>query len=119
MDVLLWCVSGRPGSAAVALLQQLASEGAELRYHGDFDGEGLRIRRPRDGPYGRSALAYGAQDYREALSRVATAPPPGRTTPVPWDGELHEVIAERGVAVHEERVTETLLSDLRAGADAR
>ncbi|WP_455430081.1 DUF2399 domain-containing protein [Nocardiopsis kunsanensis] len=61
----------------------------------------------------------GAQDYREALSRVATAPPPGRTTPVPWDGELHEVIAERGVAVHEERVTETLLSDLRAGADAR
>lgn len=115
----LVCVSGWPGGAAVSLLQQLASGGAELRYHGDFDGEGLRIAAHVMARTGALPWRMGAQDYLEALSRVATAPSPGRMTPVPWDGELHEVIAERGVAVHEERVAETLLSDLRAGAAAR
>lgn len=115
----LVCVSGWPGSAAVALLQQLASDGVELRYHGDFDGEGLRIAAHVMARTGALPWRMGAKDYQEALSRMATAPPPGRMTPVPWDGELHEVIAERGMAVHEERVTGTLLSDLRASAAAR
>src|SRR5699024_9414349 len=39
---------------------------------------------------------------------------PGRLTPVPWEAELVGVIAEVGVAVHEERVVETLVGDLRA-----
>lgn len=115
----LVCVSGWPGSAAVALLQRLASDGAELRYHGDFDGEGLRIAAHVMARTGALPWRMGAQDYQEALSRVTTAPPPGRMSPAPWDDQLHEVIAERGVAVHEERVAETLLSDLRAGATTR
>ena len=34
---------GWPNSAAVLLLQKLAAAGTWLYYHGDFDGEGLRI----------------------------------------------------------------------------
>lgn len=115
----LVCVSGWPDSAAVAFLQQVAGEGAQLRYHGDFDGEGLRIAAHVMARTGARPWRMGTVDYLEAVERVRSAPPPGRLTPVPWDGELHGVIAERGVAVHEERVAELLLGDLRAGAAAR
>ncbi|SDJ88379.1 TIGR02679 family protein [Actinopolyspora mzabensis] len=37
------CVSGWPNSAAILLLRELAAHGVLARYHGDFDGEGLRI----------------------------------------------------------------------------
>ena len=36
--------AGWPNSAVVLLLQQLATAGARLHYHGDFDGEGLAHR---------------------------------------------------------------------------
>ena len=39
----LICTSGWPNSAAVHLLRLLADHGATLHYHGDFDGEGIRI----------------------------------------------------------------------------
>ncbi|MFJ8347998.1 DUF2399 domain-containing protein [Streptomyces sp. NPDC094153] len=37
------CTSGWPNSAAIHLLRLLADQGAILRCHGDFDGEGIRI----------------------------------------------------------------------------
>jgi uncharacterized protein (TIGR02679 family) len=40
---LLVCVGGQPGAAAMTLLRNLAEQGAQLRYHGDFDWGGLRI----------------------------------------------------------------------------
>ena len=39
----LVCTSGWPNNAAIQLLRLLADQGAILRYHGDFDGEGIRI----------------------------------------------------------------------------
>lgn len=108
------CVSGWPGSAAIALLRGLAAGGAELRYHGDFDGEGLRIAAHLMSRTGALPWRMRVQDYREALRHVVGAPPPGRLTPVPWDAELADAIAEAGVAVHEERVVATLVDDLRA-----
>lgn len=38
----LVCTSGKPNSAAIQLLRLLIDRGAALRYHGDFDGEGIR-----------------------------------------------------------------------------
>lgn len=112
----LVCVSGWPGSAAVALLRGLVEGGSELRYHGDFDGEGLRIAAHLMARTGALPWRMGTQDYREALREVSAAPAPGRLTPVPWDAELAEAIADAEVAVYEERVVETLLDDLRAAS---
>ncbi|WP_328335717.1 MULTISPECIES: DUF2399 domain-containing protein [unclassified Streptomyces] len=47
--------SGWPNSAAVHLLHLLADRGAALRYHGDFDGEGIHI-----ATYVRPPLSTGA-----------------------------------------------------------
>ncbi|MFI6576387.1 TIGR02679 domain-containing protein [Nocardiopsis sp. NPDC050513] len=126
----LVCVSGWPGSAAVTLLRRLAEGGhgdrepsadggggrgvgTVLRYHGDFDGEGLRIAAHVMARTGALPWRMGTGDYLAALDRADGGPPPGRVTPVPWDAELAEAIASRGVAVHEERVAEVLMADLR------
>lgn len=39
----LVCTSGWPNSAVILLLRMLTEAGARLAYHGDFDGEGIRI----------------------------------------------------------------------------
>ncbi|GAA1108869.1 TIGR02679 family protein [Nocardiopsis metallicus] len=112
----LVCVSGWPNSAAIALLRTLSEGGAELRYHGDFDGEGLRIAAHLMAVAGVTPWRMGADDYLAALSRVQEAPAPGRVTPAPWDPDLADTITAEGVAVHEERVADTLVADLRAAA---
>lgn len=37
------CVNGWPTTAAVQLLRRLVAAGCPLTYHGDLDGEGIRI----------------------------------------------------------------------------
>ncbi|WP_017612020.1 TIGR02679 family protein [Nocardiopsis salina] len=113
----LVCVAGWPGNAAVALLQRLAARGTALRYHGDFDGEGLRIAAHVMARTGALPWRMGAGDYLEAVERVRAAPSPGRLTPAPWDPGLDRALASHGVAVHEERVAERLLHDLSTEAD--
>lgn len=110
------CVSGWPDGAAVALLQQLAGEGAVLYYHGDFDGEGLRIAAHVMARTGARPRRMGTDDYLEAVTHVRSAPPPGRLTPVPRAPDLEEVVAEHGTAVHEERVSAVLVDELRYAA---
>ncbi|MFD5436667.1 DUF2399 domain-containing protein [Kitasatospora sp. NPDC127067] len=39
----LVCISGWPNTAVIHLLRRLSDDGASLRHHGDFDGEGIRI----------------------------------------------------------------------------
>jgi len=39
----LICVSGWPSTAAILLLRQINIAGSHIWYHGDFDGDGLRI----------------------------------------------------------------------------
>ncbi|GAA1467087.1 TIGR02679 family protein [Nocardiopsis exhalans] len=112
----LVCVSGWPNSAAIALLRTLSEGGAELRYHGDFDGEGLRIAAHLMAVAGVAPWRMGADDYLAALPGVQEAPAPGRVTPAPWDPDLADAITAEGVAVHEERVADTLVADLRAAA---
>lgn len=113
----LVCGSGWPNSAVVALLHRLAQAGAELRYHGDFDGEGLRIAAHLMARTGAVPWRMGTQDYLDAVEDGVAGFDPGRMSPVPWDAELAGTIAERGVAVPEERVADLLIDDLATMVD--
>lgn len=110
----LVCTSGWPNSAAVHLLRLLADRGAALRYHGDFDGEGVRIAAYLLDKTPARPWRMSAADYRAAVARTPRGPRPGRLTEAPWDPELAGAIAEHGIAVVEELVADALLADLAA-----
>jgi uncharacterized protein (TIGR02679 family) len=101
--------SGWPNSAAVLLLQKLAEAGTQLYYHGDFDGEGLRIAAAVVARTGARPWHLTSADY---LSAVSQGPPVGRVSEVPWDTSLAGHLARVGVTVAEERVAPSLLHEL-------
>lgn len=103
------CTSGWANSAGILLLRHLAGGGARLRYHGDFDGEGLRIAAYVMAKTGAAPWRMSTSDY---LAAVGGDLPVGRLTDAPWDSDLAATMRQRGVAVPEERVAETLLADL-------
>jgi uncharacterized protein (TIGR02679 family) len=103
------CTSGWPNSAAVLLLQQLTATGAALRYHGDFDGEGLRIAANIVARTGAVPWRMTSADY---LAAVGHGPPVGRVTSVPWDADLAGHLDRIGVTVPEERVATGLLEEI-------
>jgi uncharacterized protein (TIGR02679 family) len=93
----------------------LTTDGAECRYHGDFDWPGLRIAQALGQRVPWTPWRYTAADYLAALeadplSRSLT----GRPALSPWDPELAEVMAERDLALEEEAVAERLSDDLVA-----
>ncbi|MER6561307.1 TIGR02679 family protein [Streptomyces sp. NPDC001027] len=108
----LVCTSGWPNSAAIHLLRLLADQGAALRYHGDFDGEGIRIAAYLLDKTPARPWRMTAADYRAAVARTSHGPQPGRLTEAPWDPELTCVMTEHGTAVVEELVADVLLADL-------
>ncbi|MEU7596693.1 TIGR02679 family protein [Streptomyces sp. NPDC039022] len=108
----LVCTSGWPNSAAIQLLRLLADHGATLRYHGDFDGEGVRIAAYVLDKTSARPWRMTAADYRTAAARYPLGPPAGRITEAPWDAELATAMAEHGCAVVEELVGEMLVKDL-------
>ncbi|MET0135144.1 MAG: TIGR02679 family protein [Kibdelosporangium sp.] len=100
------CLSGWPSAAGVLLLRKLHSR---LYYHGDFDGEGLRIAAHVMARTGATPWRMNSADY---LGAVADGPPVGRVTPAPWDPGLAETLLRVGVSVSEERVSGALLAEL-------
>ncbi|MET7909643.1 TIGR02679 family protein [Streptomyces avermitilis] len=108
----LVCTSGWPNSAAIRCLRLLADRGAVLRYHGDFDGEGIRIAAYLLDKTPARPWRMTAVDYRAAAARTSHGPEPGRLTEAPWDPELTRAMAEHGTAVVEELVADVLLADL-------
>lgn len=108
----LVCTAGWPNTAAVLLLRGLRATGATLHYHGDFDGEGLRIAAYLISRTGALPWRMSTTDYLAALT--GHGPSPGRLTDAPWDPHLAAALAEQGVAVPEERVAPILLADLAA-----
>jgi uncharacterized protein (TIGR02679 family) len=105
------CTSGWPNSAGILLLRWVAAAGSRLHYHGDLDGEGVRIAayviaRTRAAPWRMST-----SDYLNALG-TPSGPAAGRITDAPWDAGLAPTMREHGVAVTEERLAATLLADL-------
>jgi uncharacterized protein (TIGR02679 family) len=106
------CTSGWPSSAAVLLLQRLAAAGCRLHYHGDFDGEGLRIAAHVLARTGATAWHMGSADYLRALATAPAGTPVGRVTDAPWDHELAAHLRSHGVTISEERVANELLDEI-------
>ncbi|MGW3472232.1 TIGR02679 family protein [Saccharopolyspora sp. NPDC000995] len=104
--------SGWPNSAVTHLLRQLTESGAQVRYHGDFDGEGLRIAAHVIARTGAQPWAMSAADYLAAVR--PGRPEPGNITDIPWDPALPTALREHRATVSEEHVAEQLLTELAA-----
>lgn len=111
----LICTEGQPSSAVQVLLGQLGEAGAALWFHTDFDAGGLRIGNLLVDRFGARPWRMRREDYeaavREDMAPLATPP-----DEVSWDPELATAIADRGQAVHEERLIDLLLRDLESWA---
>lgn len=114
---VLVCTSGQPSTAVVELLRTLAGDGAETRYHGDFDWAGLRIARSLSAHVKWMPWRYTDADYRAALHdgkpslRLA-----GKPAESPWDPKLALAMAESGLALEEEAVADLLANDVLAAS---
>ena len=106
------CTAGWPNSAAILLLQRLRMAGCRLNYHGDFDGEGVRIAANVLARTGATAWRMNASDYLRALSMSPSGNPVGRMTEAPWDAELAAQMRRHDRTVSEERVADELLDEL-------
>jgi uncharacterized protein (TIGR02679 family) len=105
----LVCTSGWPSSAGILLLTRLREAGSALLYHGDFDGEGLRIAANVVARTGAVPWRMSSTDY---LAAVADGPSVGRVTEVPWDPHLAGHLIEAGRTVPEERLAMALLDEI-------
>lgn len=110
----LICVGGQPGAAAMHLLRQLATAGANLRYHGDFDWGGVRIANHIFARLPARPWHFDTSAYRTAADSHADRHPPLSGVPAlpSWDPDLGPLMAEIGLAVEEESVLDDLLTDL-------
>lgn len=112
---VLVCTSGQPSTAVVELLTRLAGEGAECRYHGDFDWAGLRIARSLSAHVKWMPWRYTDADYRAAMRdgkpSLCLAGTPAES---PWDPNLAVAMAECGLALEEEAVANLLAADALA-----
>lgn len=104
------CTSGWPSSAATLFLSRLRP--ARLRYHGDFDGEGLRIAAHVVARTGAEPWRMTSADYLDAAEK---GPGVGRVTAVPWDDALAGHLTRLNVTVSEERVAHRLLDEIEHG----
>jgi uncharacterized protein (TIGR02679 family) len=114
----LVCTDGMPAAAQRTLLTQLASAGARLRYHGDFDWPGLNIGNCVMRGFGAQPWRYGMQDYIAAVPAIDVAnrePLSGASVGADWDAGLTAAMLSHGCAIHEEEVVDVLVRDV--GAD--
>jgi uncharacterized protein (TIGR02679 family) len=111
----LVCVEGWPSVATSRLLAALHAGGAALRYHGDFDWQGLQIA-TEVFRVGARPWRFGVMDYAAALSTAHPqlpalgAPPP--LVAAGWDPDLVPAMTAAGLSVEEEHVLDVLISDL-------
>ncbi|OAA27486.1 TIGR02679 family protein [Frankia sp. EI5c] len=117
----LVCTAGWPSAAAILLLRQLAQAGLRLRYHGDFDGDGLRIAAHVMARTGAVPWRMATADYLAALPSVLegerpeivrVAARPGQVSEAPWDADLAAAVRANDIAISEERLVPILLADL-------
>jgi uncharacterized protein (TIGR02679 family) len=103
------CTSGQPSLVAMAVLRRLRAGGVRLDYHGDFDWPGLAIANRLIHEVGVRPWRMETTDYLAGLART-NLPLHGAAGSAAWSPTLGEVMASRGIAVHEEVVLEALLS---------
>lgn len=103
---------GRPGAAVLTLLEQLEAAGATLHYHGDLDWPGIGIANALLSRFAMGPWRMGAEDLA-ACAHLPGRPLEGRPLEALWDASLRAAMEQRGRALHEEQLIETLLEDLR------
>ena len=104
------CSAGWPTAAVTELVGGLTAGGAVARYHGDLDGEGVRIAAHLMELTGAQPWRLTTADY---LAHVADhGSPVGRVSEAPWDAALAPAMREHQIAVLEETVWQTLRDDL-------
>jgi uncharacterized protein (TIGR02679 family) len=104
----LICTDGMPSASQRVLLQQLQTQGARLRYHGDFDWPGLRIANFVMRSFGAMPWRLRAQDYVARTGKLLS----GEAVVASWDSELAPRMAAAGYVLEEEAVVDGLLEDL-------
>lgn len=116
----LICTEGRPSTAFHRLAAVAVRGGARLRYHGDFDWPGVDMAGAAARRHGARLWRMSAADYLAGLANLGDLPEgdehlrlTGRPGPTPWDPALADAMRERGIAVYEEAVADSLLADLR------
>ncbi|GAA4406676.1 hypothetical protein GCM10023168_21940 [Fodinibacter luteus] len=105
------CTSGRPNLTTQEVLVGLASTGAPLLYHGDFDWPGIAMANDAVARFGARPFRMSSADYERA---PASLPLKGAHVDPAWDRELGAAMRRRGLAVHEEGVLDDLLASLGA-----
>jgi len=111
----LICLQGNPSAAGTLLVDRLLSDGAQVRYHGDFDWPGLAIA-GRVLARGATPWRLTAADYVGSLTAGSGVPLSGSAVATPWDPALQLAMLEHGRASHEEAVLDLLLADLAASS---
>jgi hypothetical protein len=76
--------------------------GVTLHYHGDFDGERLRIAAYTMAKTGVRPWRMATADYLDAVAKHPGKLPPGRITDAPCDPDLAVTMRFKAVAVPEE-----------------
>jgi uncharacterized protein (TIGR02679 family) len=104
------CIEGKPRTPAARLLRSLTATGAQLRYHGDFDWEGIRIANFMMRRLGVIPWRMDRVDY-EAASDTGI-PLSGTKVTADWDPGLAPRMSALGKTVHEEAVLDSLFSEL-------
>jgi uncharacterized protein (TIGR02679 family) len=106
----LICIDGQPKTASRLLLDSLRSEGIALRYHGDFDWDGIQIANTIIRRHGATSWRFNTSDY--AVACKAEHRLKGTPVSASWDAELANLMSQTGKCVHEENVLIALLTDL-------
>ena len=118
LSVCVIAGNGNPSTAVTELLAQLRRNGANLRYHGDFDAPGIAIC-ARMHTAGIRPWRMTAPDYSAALAHADAA---GLALDIdtrdcvdtPWDSELAAAFRADGRIVHEELLADQLLAAMAA-----
>ena len=112
----LICVEGRPSLAALRLMNHLRSTGATLRYHGDFDWDGLAIA-DQIMLLGATPWRMNLSDYQDSVEiNPDTAALPDAEVPnhdYAWAPGLVSAMRQIGRQIEEEQIIDLLLGDLQ------
>ena len=106
----LVCVDGQPKTASHLLLAALTQSGIAIRYHGDFDWEGIKMANQFMRRHRAESWRFNAPDYAAASPKDYALK--GKPVPAEWDDELSKLMSLVGRCVHEENVLGTLMADL-------
>lgn len=96
----LVCLDGQPKTAAHLLLSLLALAGVRLRYHGDFDWDGIRIANIVMRRHRAASWRFSTPDYVAASGKQHSLK--GAPIAAEWDGDLADLMVRVGKCLLEE-----------------